>query len=83
MSKKEMPRRCEETGQGDAQTIEGLPEVVRAYDSLVCAGQAIMRMMRVKDKQTIGPLAKAHRAVVDARQALLPLVADAMKEVKA
>lgn len=82
MSKKEMPRRCEETGQGDAQTADALPEVVRAYDSLVCAGQAIMRMMRVEDKATIGPLAKAHRAVVDARQALLPLVAETMKAVK-
>ena len=82
MSKKEMPRRCEETARHDAQSREGMPEVVRAYDSLVYAGQAIMRMMRVEDKATIGPLAKAHRAVVDARQALLPLVAEATKEAK-
>lgn len=71
-----------ETARRDAQSRDGMPEVVRAYDSLVYAGQAIMQMMRIDDKTTIHALAKAHRAVVDARQALLPLVAEATKEAK-
>ena len=72
----------QETGQGATHDPEALPEIVRVYDSLIYAGRTIMQMTQIGDKNTISALAKAHRAVVDARQALLPMVADAMKAVK-
>lgn len=59
-------------------TTNQLPDVVRAYDSLVCAGQTIARMMQAeKNQRTVSALATAHRAVVEARQAMLPLIAEA------
>lgn len=55
-----------------------LPEPIRAYDALVCAGQTITRMMQAeKNPRTVSALATAHRAVVEARQAMLPLIAEA------
>lgn len=73
MGRNKNARRCEETALGDAQTPEEVSDVVRTYESLSYAGLTIVRMMLKKGAQ-ISALAKAHRGVVDARRAMLPLL---------